>query len=278
MMHHLHPLNFSVLTMNQGTHRLGVEDTFDSETSHFIGPHLSALNILEPSPYGSFPLSSVLEESLTSNDMFSSNLLSPLDYQHLYDLSPTYPRYRETALPLDSEAAHYAGNFHREFFLIGQGQQHQQQELETTKLTMHSGKQNVASLMKDATNMDTAWFSSYDYYPNSGMSTTKIDVKEIAQATPTTHKKGKSKPIKITKNKPNVKKACANCQKSHVACDVERPCRRCVLQGRAEMCFDSEQKQKGRRRLDDSPPKSFLENSSQPPDAGLLHKNSNIWS
>jgi hypothetical protein len=279
MMHHLHPLNLGVLAMNQGTHRLRVEDMFDSETSHFMGAHLPAMNMFEPSPYNSFPLSGVFEESLlSSNDIVSSTLLSPLDYQPLYDLSPIYSKHKETIFPLDPEVAHYSSSFHREFFPIGQEQQHQQQELETIKIaTSHSGTQSMVSLAKDAMSMNPSWFPNHGHNPNSGMPTTKKDMKRMTHATmPITQKKDKCKQIKIIKNRPNVKKACANCQKSHVACDVERPCRRCVFQGRAETCVDSEQKQKGRRRADMSPPKSLLEHSGRIPNAGFLRENGNV--
>ncbi|KAJ3205167.1 hypothetical protein HDU67_008996 [Dinochytrium kinnereticum] len=43
-----------------------------------------------------------------------------------------------------------------------------------------------------------------------------------------------------------VHKACINCKVSHVACDVGRPCQRCVRLGKAETCVDAERKKRGR--------------------------------
>ncbi|KAI8851173.1 hypothetical protein BC829DRAFT_128116 [Chytridium lagenaria] len=43
-----------------------------------------------------------------------------------------------------------------------------------------------------------------------------------------------------------VHKACINCKVSHVACDVGRPCSRCVRLGKADTCVDAERKKRGR--------------------------------
>ncbi|CAO3599824.1 unnamed protein product [Absidia cylindrospora] len=39
-----------------------------------------------------------------------------------------------------------------------------------------------------------------------------------------------------------VRKACVACKQSHVACDVQRPCSRCVRLNKAESCVDAERK------------------------------------
>eukprot|EP01119_Soliformovum_irregulare_P020324 TRINITY_DN6556_c0_g1_i2.p2 TRINITY_DN6556_c0_g1~~TRINITY_DN6556_c0_g1_i2.p2 ORF type:complete len:389 (+),score=64.96 TRINITY_DN6556_c0_g1_i2:133-1299(+) len=53
--------------------------------------------------------------------------------------------------------------------------------------------------------------------------------------------------VHATTPPPRVHKACANCKKSHHACDNERPCRRCIDRGMH--CFDTEPKKRGRRKM-----------------------------
>ncbi|KAI8393284.1 uncharacterized protein BYT42DRAFT_855 [Radiomyces spectabilis] len=43
-----------------------------------------------------------------------------------------------------------------------------------------------------------------------------------------------------------VRKACVACKASHVACDVQRPCARCVRLNKADTCQDAERKKRGR--------------------------------
>ena len=43
--------------------------------------------------------------------------------------------------------------------------------------------------------------------------------------------------------------ACVHCKKAHLACDEERPCRRCVRVGRADTCVDHIPKKRGRPAL-----------------------------
>ncbi|KAI8141528.1 ribose 5-phosphate isomerase A-domain-containing protein, partial [Fennellomyces sp. T-0311] len=48
-----------------------------------------------------------------------------------------------------------------------------------------------------------------------------------------------------------------NCQKAHLACDVSRPCKRCVQSGREDTCFDVQHKKRGRPRRRDRQPLSL---------------------
>eukprot|EP01119_Soliformovum_irregulare_P022699 TRINITY_DN781_c0_g3_i2.p1 TRINITY_DN781_c0_g3~~TRINITY_DN781_c0_g3_i2.p1 ORF type:complete len:315 (+),score=60.79 TRINITY_DN781_c0_g3_i2:189-1133(+) len=68
---------------------------------------------------------------------------------------------------------------------------------------------------------------------------------------------------------PRVQKACANCKKSHHACDNERPCRRCIDRG--TQCFDVESRKRGRKKLGDtvSPPME-PKNTSSPTNQEIL--------
>ncbi|ORX52691.1 hypothetical protein DM01DRAFT_1383872 [Hesseltinella vesiculosa] len=47
----------------------------------------------------------------------------------------------------------------------------------------------------------------------------------------------------------NVASACVNCRKAHLACDVGRPCRRCVSLNKADSCEDVKHKKRGRPKL-----------------------------
>ncbi|RKP09502.1 hypothetical protein THASP1DRAFT_28707 [Thamnocephalis sphaerospora] len=51
--------------------------------------------------------------------------------------------------------------------------------------------------------------------------------------------------------KTHVASACFNCKKAHLACDVSRPCRRCVTMGKTDTCYDVQHKKRGRPKLKD---------------------------
>ncbi|KAK6499805.1 hypothetical protein TWF481_010162 [Arthrobotrys musiformis] len=51
--------------------------------------------------------------------------------------------------------------------------------------------------------------------------------------------------------KAHVPSACVNCKNAHLACDVQRPCPRCVSTGKQDSCVDVEHKKRGRPRLRD---------------------------
>ncbi|CDH60730.1 hypothetical protein RO3G_11678 [Lichtheimia corymbifera JMRC:FSU:9682] len=52
-------------------------------------------------------------------------------------------------------------------------------------------------------------------------------------------------------SKSHVPTACVNCKKAHLACDLSRPCKRCVSVGRADTCYDIQHKKRGRPKLRD---------------------------
>ncbi|KAI8918562.1 hypothetical protein DFJ77DRAFT_456082 [Powellomyces hirtus] len=56
----------------------------------------------------------------------------------------------------------------------------------------------------------------------------------------------KSSTVHTPRTKSYVHKACVSCKTSHVACDVTRPCQRCVRSGKASSCIDAERKKRGR--------------------------------
>ncbi|KAJ8654969.1 hypothetical protein O0I10_009365 [Lichtheimia ornata] len=61
----------------------------------------------------------------------------------------------------------------------------------------------------------------------------------------------KSGGIRRRATKSHVPAACVHCQRAHLACDVERPCKRCVQAGREDNCFDVQHKKRGRPRRRD---------------------------
>jgi hypothetical protein len=50
------------------------------------------------------------------------------------------------------------------------------------------------------------------------------------------------------KKRPQVRKACVNCQKAHACCEDKRPCKRCLNMGVPEQCIDTERKKRGRKK------------------------------
>ncbi|KAJ3179470.1 hypothetical protein HDU85_004880 [Gaertneriomyces sp. JEL0708] len=67
------------------------------------------------------------------------------------------------------------------------------------------------------------------------------------------------------RKKDYVHKACVNCKVSHVACDVNRPCQRCIRLGKATTCIDAERKKRGR------PTSNARRNAARSPDTCSEH-------
>ncbi|KAI8882166.1 hypothetical protein K501DRAFT_334188 [Backusella circina FSU 941] len=55
---------------------------------------------------------------------------------------------------------------------------------------------------------------------------------------------------KLTKST-HVPTACLNCKKAHLACDLSRPCKRCVSLDKSSTCIDIKHKKRGRPKLSD---------------------------
>ncbi|ORX88353.1 hypothetical protein K493DRAFT_341354 [Basidiobolus meristosporus CBS 931.73] len=62
-------------------------------------------------------------------------------------------------------------------------------------------------------------------------------------------------------NKTHVPSACANCKKAHLACDVSRPCKRCLAMGKTDTCVDIQHKKRGRPKIKDKKSESYLHDS-----------------
>ncbi|KAJ2959915.1 hypothetical protein NQZ79_g4690 [Umbelopsis isabellina] len=52
-------------------------------------------------------------------------------------------------------------------------------------------------------------------------------------------------------SKAHVPSACINCKKAHLACDLNRPCNRCITMNKTDTCVDVQQKKRGRPKLRD---------------------------
>ncbi|KAJ5256806.1 hypothetical protein N7478_012910 [Penicillium angulare] len=87
------------------------------------------------------------------------------------------------------------------------------------------------------------------------------------------------------RTKAHVASACVNCKKKHLGCDPARPCRRCVLAGKASSCVDVTHKKRGRpplkaedsslRSYSSHPDHSAMSAESQPsvpPHRSALHR------
>ncbi|KAF9417049.1 hypothetical protein BGZ94_010052 [Podila epigama] len=58
-------------------------------------------------------------------------------------------------------------------------------------------------------------------------------------------------PARAKPAKAHVPSACINCKKAHLACDLSRPCKRCISVGKDDTCRDVEHKKRGRPKLVD---------------------------
>ncbi|KAL4907146.1 hypothetical protein BDW74DRAFT_148660 [Aspergillus multicolor] len=85
-------------------------------------------------------------------------------------------------------------------------------------------------------------------------------------------------PQKTTRRtKAHVASACVNCKKKHLGCDPARPCRRCVLSGKADTCVDVTHKKRGRPPLkaDEGSLRTYATQMDQrcaPTDAGQVRR------
>ncbi|KAJ6099478.1 hypothetical protein N7467_001013 [Penicillium canescens] len=96
-------------------------------------------------------------------------------------------------------------------------------------------------------------------YPLPALETTPTAARSLAQKS-------------TRRTKAHVASACVNCKKKHLGCDPARPCRRCVLAGKASTCVDVTHKKRGRPPLkaEDSSLRSYtthLENPAIPAEA-----------
>ncbi|KAH8680874.1 hypothetical protein BX600DRAFT_428851 [Xylariales sp. PMI_506] len=68
---------------------------------------------------------------------------------------------------------------------------------------------------------------------------------------PTSESNPYTSPKSQRKTKGHVASACVPCKKAHLRCDAQRPCSRCMSNGKEESCVDVQHKKRGRPRLRD---------------------------
>ncbi|OBZ84656.1 Transcription activator of gluconeogenesis ERT1-2 [Choanephora cucurbitarum] len=96
---------------------------------------------------------------------------------------------------------------------------------------------------------DCGSFEKSDADTNNDETTTKIiEYKRPTEITTT-------RPSKRS-YKAHVPSACVNCKIAHLACDVSRPCKRCVALNKTETCQDMQHKKRGRPKLKEKPVQS----------------------
>ncbi|KAI0418498.1 hypothetical protein F5X98DRAFT_111212 [Xylaria grammica] len=72
------------------------------------------------------------------------------------------------------------------------------------------------------------------------------------------------------KTKGHVASACVPCKRAHLRCDAQRPCSRCLSNGKEDACIDIQHKKRGRPRLrDDREPRFDTGRFAHPPDPTL---------
>ncbi|SPJ74701.1 uncharacterized protein FTOL_04432 [Fusarium torulosum] len=74
----------------------------------------------------------------------------------------------------------------------------------------------------------------------------------ISSARPSTvENQSMTSPKSQRKTKGHVASACVPCKRAHLRCDAQRPCSRCITNGKEESCVDVQHKKRGRPRLRD---------------------------
>ncbi|GAP86373.1 putative transcription activator of gluconeogenesis ERT1 [Rosellinia necatrix] len=69
------------------------------------------------------------------------------------------------------------------------------------------------------------------------------------------------------KTKGHVASACVPCKRAHLRCDAQRPCSRCLSNGKEDACIDVQHKKRGRPRLrDDREPRFDTGRFAHPPE------------
>ncbi|ORY33509.1 hypothetical protein BCR39DRAFT_304495 [Naematelia encephala] len=68
---------------------------------------------------------------------------------------------------------------------------------------------------------------------------------------------GQNPPPRRVGGKSNVSAACGPCKRAHLACDVARPCKRCINMGKEELCEDVPHKKRGRPKVPKPMPEPY---------------------
>lgn len=78
-------------------------------------------------------------------------------------------------------------------------------------------------------------------YPENMYESHPDGAQQLSQQSRDTHTASPSldgPPIKRVGGKANVSSACGPCKRAHLACDIGRPCKRCINMGKQDQCED----------------------------------------
>ncbi|KAJ4134868.1 hypothetical protein NW768_004477 [Fusarium equiseti] len=79
------------------------------------------------------------------------------------------------------------------------------------------------------------------------------------------------------KTKGHVASACVPCKRAHLRCDAQRPCSRCITNGKEESCVDVQHKKRGRPRLRDDRETRYDPSRFPHPQDGTARRPLNIY-
>ncbi|KAI1103111.1 hypothetical protein F4804DRAFT_244238 [Jackrogersella minutella] len=81
------------------------------------------------------------------------------------------------------------------------------------------------------------------------------------------------------KTKGHVASACVPCKRAHLRCDAQRPCSRCLSNGKEDSCVDVQHKKRGRPRLrDDNQPRFDTGRFPHPADTSVMRRPVSLYS
>ncbi|THV52589.1 hypothetical protein BGAL_0075g00350 [Botrytis galanthina] len=84
---------------------------------------------------------------------------------------------------------------------------------------------------------------------------------------------GYTSPKSQRKTKGHVASACVPCKRAHLRCDAQRPCSRCLSNGKEDTCVDVQHKKRGRPRLrDEREPRYEGAGSNYPPPVDTMRR------
>lgn len=86
--------------------------------------------------------------------------------------------------------------------------------------------------------METPGDLEHDHASTSSRPVAPVTDGEAPSAGESIPAAGESSSGKRVGGKPNVASACGPCKRAHLACDVNRPCKRCVNMGKEDQCED----------------------------------------
>ncbi|EFY93417.1 C6 zinc finger domain-containing protein [Metarhizium acridum CQMa 102] len=88
-------------------------------------------------------------------------------------------------------------------------------------------------------------------YGSTAASTSSTSQQSVESGPNSIENQSMSSPKSQRKTKGHVASACVPCKRAHLRCDAQRPCSRCMSNGKEDSCVDVQHKKRGRPRLRD---------------------------